>query len=678
MPKLPLALRTKGTPLLLLLGGAVAATAVVRWAAFERPRSSDKPRPTAMAPLVCEGRGAAAREPAALANPGARKAAQQGLGFLTTAAKAWTQQHRCFGCHVQAVTMEALTVGLHHQYDVAQSDLGFMVDALELGVTAGGRVTGAAFQGQAWARYNAWIDDKHTNDLLQYAAELTGMQRDDGAIPDDDARLPITGGTMQTTYQAMQTWRQAFARTADDKWLAPMHKAERYLAQRSTEWKGDGTTYLQDVNFALLGLLAAGVGPGEPAAQALQDQLLARQNADGGWGLEDGGASGATRARNGASASTASTASSGAGQSDALATGQTLYALRLAGHADGEPAIDRGIAWLIQHQGKDGAWHSLASRQGGADKGEAMWAVLGLVAMDVTSVVVEGLRDGQHVAPEMQLAVLARDNQAGGVAKLELYLDDELIAGACADRLSHRWSTASLEDGAHVLDVVATNLRGQKSRRRYEVYAGDTYLADLGTRFDEAKQATEIAVRNLALTPESAGKVELAIYAVKGANNERAERVYATTREGTLGAMTFAWDGKGDDGAARPRGRYIAELAFRDRGGEVIQRVETLFLQDSEAALRATYGEIEGQLSMEAGAAAAGLSANTEVELVDERGNVVQRTRSTEQGNFRFKTVAKGNYKVRMSKKGFGKQELDVQAAPATKPAKADLTLKKK
>lgn len=665
MPKLPLALRTKGTPLLLLIGGAVAATAVVRWVAFERPRPSDKPKP--MAALVCEARGAAARpdDASKLANPGARKAAQQGLGFLTTASKEWTQRHRCFGCHVQAVTMEALSVGLHHQYDVAQSDLGFMVDALELGVTAGGRVTGAAFQGQAWARYDAWIDDKHTNDLLQYAAELIGMQRDDGAIPDDDARLPITGGTMQTTYQAMQTWRQAFARTADDKWLAPMRKAERYLAQRQAEWKDDRSTYLQDVNFALLGLIAAGVGPGEPAAQALQDQLLARQNADGGWSLDGSGASNANRA-------------SGAGQSDALATGQTLYALRLAGHADGEPAIDRGIAWLIQHQGKDGAWRSLSTGQGGAEKGEAMWAVLGLVAMDVTSVAVEGLRDGQHVAPEMLLAVSARDNQAGGVAKLELYLDDERIAGACADRLRHQWSTASLEDGKHVLDVVATNSLGQKSRRRYEVYAGNTYLADLGTRFDEQKQATEIAVRNLALTPESAGKVELAIYAVKGANNERAERVYATARAGALGAMTFGWDGKGDDGKAQPRGRYLAELAFRDRGGKVIQRVETLFLQDSEAALRANYGEIEGQLSMEAGAAAAGTSANTEVELVDEQGNVVQRTRSTEQGNFRFKTVAKGNYKVRMSKKGFGKEELDVQAAPATKPAKADLTLKKR
>jgi Bacterial Ig domain len=652
MPKLPLALRTK-VPV--LLGFAVAATAVVRWGVLDRPSSSDAGgKSHAMQPLVCANERPSARSAPPPGNGDARKAAQQGLGFLTTASKAWTAQHRCFGCHVQAVTMEALSVGMHHQYDVARPDLEIMVGALELGVTAGGRVTGAAFQGQAWARYDAWVDDKHTNDLLKYAQELVGLQHEDGSIPDDDARLPITGGTMQTTYQSMQTWRQAFARTADDKWLAPMRKAERYLAQRAQGWKPDSGVYLQDLNFALLGLLAAGVGPGERPAQALQAQLLARQNDDGGWGLDPK-------------------------ISDALATGQTLYALRLAGHGDGEAPIDRGLAWLVQHQGKDGAWRSLTTGQGGGEKGEAMWAVLGLVAMDVTSVAVNGLTDGQHVEPKMTIAVSARDNQAGGVAKVELYVDDELMAGACADALTHAWKTDSLGDGKHTLDVVATNSRGQRSRRRYDVYAGNTYLTDLGTRFDEAKQATEIGVRNLANTSSAAGAshVELAVFAVKGANNERAEQVFAAKQASTPGAMTFGWDGKGSDGVARARGRYIAELAFRDAGGKVIQRVETLFVQDSEAAQRATYGEIEGQLSMEAGAAAAGTSSNTEVELVDQLGNVVQRVRSTEQGNFRFKTVGKGNYKIRTAKKGYARQEMDVEAAPAKPAAKADMKLKK-
>ena len=602
-------------------------------------------------PLVCPQ--STTTQPKPPANPGARQAAQHGLRFLTAAANAWTSEHKCFGCHVQAVTMEALTVGVHHQYDVGAKDLDAMVAALELGVTAGGHVTGAAFEGQAWARYDAWVDARHTPTLLKYSTQLLGFQQADGAVPDDDARRPITGGTMQTTYQAMQTWRQAFARTADDKWLAPMRKAERYLATRSTDWTTTSDVYLQDANFALLGLLAAGAGPGERSAEKLQRLLLSRQHQDGGWGLD-------------------------ATASDALATGQTLYALRLAGHGDGEAAIDRGIAWLVQHQVKDGGWHTLTSSQGGADKGEAMWAVLGLVAMDVTSLAVNGLTDGQHVTPMMAISISAHDNQAAGVAKVEMFVDDDPIAGACASTLAYAWNTAGLSEGKHTVDIVATNTTGKVSRRRYEVYAGNTYLTELGTRFDEGTQATEIALRNLAPTPATAGTVELAVFATSGANNVRGERVFGTTSAGTPGAMTFAWNGTGADGKPRPRGRYIAELAFHDVSGKVIQRIETLFLQDTEAAQRAAYGEIEGQLSIAPGTAAAGTSANTEIELVDGAGNVVQRVRSTEQGNYRFKNVAKGGYKIRASKAGWDKQELDVETAPAKAPAKANMEMTKK
>src|SRR5688572_3140390 len=79
-----------------------------------------------------------------------REAAHKGLMYLSKASQAWTQQHKCFGCHVQAVTLEALTVGKKHQYDIAPADIEAMVKALKLGVTAGGRVTGVAFEGSAW------------------------------------------------------------------------------------------------------------------------------------------------------------------------------------------------------------------------------------------------------------------------------------------------------------------------------------------------------------------------------------------------------------------------------------------------------------------------------------------------------------------------------------------------
>ena len=83
---------------------------------------------------------------------------------------------RCFGCHVQAVTLEALTVGKKHQYDVAPKDIKAMTDALKLGVTAGGRVTGVAFEGSAWARFDQLISDSETKELLRYAEELKTLK----------------------------------------------------------------------------------------------------------------------------------------------------------------------------------------------------------------------------------------------------------------------------------------------------------------------------------------------------------------------------------------------------------------------------------------------------------------------------------------------------------------------
>jgi squalene-hopene/tetraprenyl-beta-curcumene cyclase len=597
-------------------------------------------------PLACDGVSPATAR-AAPGNPGARKAAQHGLGFLVTSSKAWTEEHHCFGCHVQGVTMEALAVGMHHQYDVGMKDVDAMVRALQMGVTAGGHVTGTAFEGQGWARYDAWVNANHSEELLKYGEELLRLQQPDGAVPDDDARLPVTGGTMHTTYQAMQTWRQAFAHTADDKWLAPMRKAERYLALQSSDWHARSERlYLQNINFALLGLVAAGVGPSEDSSLRIQKMLLARQNQDGGWGLD-------------------------AKASDALATGQTLYALRLAGHGDGEAAIERGTSWLVQHQRQDGSWHTYTSNQGGAEKGETMWAVLGLVSMDVTSIAVDGLIDGQHVAPGMKIAAAARDNQAGGVAKVEMFLDDRPLAGACADKLTHQWSTAGLAAGKHVIDIVATNSRHQTSKRRFEVYAGDVFLTDLGTRYDESKQVTEIALRNIADSPDTAGRVTLNVYATDG-DGRRGKRIYTTEQAGTPGAMTFAWNGNGTDGKAQPRGRYIAELEMRGKDGRVIQNSETVFTQDSEAAQRAQFGEVEGQLNLAGGQA----SANTTVELVNDKGDVVQRVRSTDQGNYRFKSVSKGAYKVRVTKQGFAAKEAAVEAKPAAPAAKANVELK--
>ena len=84
--------------------------------------------------------------------------------------------------------------------------------------------------------------------------------------------------------------------------------------------------------YQILGLAWAG----EPVRklQPLARDLRAEQSADGGWSQLPG-----TR-------------------SDAYATGQAVYALRVgAGMGSLDPAIERGLRFLLATQLEDGTWH---------------------------------------------------------------------------------------------------------------------------------------------------------------------------------------------------------------------------------------------------------------------------------------------------------------------------------
>jgi len=269
---------------------------------------------------------------------------------------------------------------------------------------------------------------------------------------------------------------------------------------------------LHDVNYALMGLMAAGVRPTEASAMKLQKKLLERQNDDGGWGLQPKA-------------------------SDAFATGQTLYALKLAGMNDRDTAVERGMRWLIGHQKKDGSWHTVSSAQGGADKGEAMWAVLGLVSVDVMSIFADGIKDGQHVEGVINFDAEAKDNQAGGIAKIELAIDDVTVATVKAAKLSYVWNTKSLSEGKHLVDITATNSAGKSSKRRFEVYAGNIFMTNFGVRFDEGRQVSEASFRNIAPV---GGNVRLEVFSVDKTGAPE-KKIFSAETKSEAGAMKMLW-----------------------------------------------------------------------------------------------------------------------------------------
>jgi len=576
-----------------------------------------------------------------------RTAAQKGLDFLGQDTARWQRSNACYGCHVQAVTLEGLAVGMHHQYRVPKASLDEVLRGI-LQMPGGARTPGGlthsgyprtakTFGAGAFARYDALVDAKLTDELLRLAKELLAFQDARGMVSGDHQSYPVTTGPMQATFQAAQAWRQAYARTADDVWLAPLRGAEKYLDSTARSWSAKPEAiYLQDLNYAAMGLLIAGASPAEPHLARLVAHLESRQRKDGGWGLADG--------------------------SDAFATGQTIATLKLAGKTEADASVRRGLRWLVEHQKKDGGWG-----HGGAGRAEAMWGVLGLVSVDVVSIAVQGVTDGEHVAPSMKLTVKATDNSGAAVKGIEVLVDDVSATKAAGDALSFEWDTRALATGKHTVDVVAVNQKGLTSRRRFELFAGDFFLTELGTRYLD--EGTQVTLRDI--VPEGLqGEVRLEVRAA-GPGAKR-DVLFTSTQSARHGATAFVFGGKDASGRPFARGRYEATVSFLDEAKRPRQ-VETLvFVHDTREAQQARYAEVQGKLDLARDGSGA---ANALVELVDERGAVVQRVKSNAAGQYRFKNLDDGKYKVRVQKEGFRAEEAEVSAKAGAAPAAASVSL---
>jgi hypothetical protein len=636
-------------------------------AAIQAPEVKVAPAPAPevkAAPFVMEGCGEpSAPSPKVAGNPEARRGAQRGLDFLAAEAVAWQERHQCYGCHVQAVTVEALSVGYRNQYQVKEANLQEVLRGM-LDVTGGAHkpgglghsspsIAGAAkiMGGAAFARYDQLVDGKLQQELLTEARGVLAFQKPDGSVTAEWVNPPVGTGTLQYTAEAIITWKQAYDRSADDQWLAAIQRAEDFLQGQVAGWPEGGPASIQEINYVTMGLVAAGVGSNEDVMQRLGGMLRRRQHQDGGWALQGAPSDGTQGAQ---------------GASEPFATGQTLYALRLLGYTEADQEIARGTQWLLARQAEDGGWS-----HGGFGKAEAMWAVLGLVSVDVLTVSVEGLRDGQRVEGEVALQVEARDNAGGGVVKVEALVDDLLVYGACGPKMAWRWDTRGLSKGKHIVDLRATNARGEVSLRRFEVYAGDVFLTQLGSRF--TAEGTELSLRNIGPQDQRA-QLQVEIFAAvdKGGVEEAGARVRTLRLAGQQGAQRFVWDGKDEAGVAATGERYIARLRWVDEAGVERQQESLNFVHASAEDQERKYAQIQGALELPNEAAA----ANVELELVNGAGVVVQRTRSTAGGNYLFRNLKDDQqYKVRVKKEGFvAAESAPIAPAPAAK-ARADMKL---
>jgi squalene-hopene/tetraprenyl-beta-curcumene cyclase len=119
---------------------------------------------------------------------------------------------------------------------------------------------------------------------------------------------------------------------------AGVDRLRRYLSSHLDEQNLHNRLFALWASTAVDGLLAA------PQRQQVIDQVLAKQQKNGGWSLSslvD------CRRQDGTPQETVP---------DGYATGLALHALQLAGVGRDQPALARGLAWLRANQQSDGRW----------------------------------------------------------------------------------------------------------------------------------------------------------------------------------------------------------------------------------------------------------------------------------------------------------------------------------
>lgn len=164
--------------------------------------------------------------------------------------------------------------------------------------------------------------DEHTDAWIHHLAAIQGR---DGQWYNNLPRPPIQSGDISAT---------ALAVHALQRYPLPGRKAElakRVERARRWLWTVKPQTNEERV-YQLLGL--AWAGESTRKLQPLAQALLAEQRNDGGWAQVPGL------------------------KSDAYATGQALYAVRIgAGLTSSQPNVQRGLRYLVTTQLEDGTWH---------------------------------------------------------------------------------------------------------------------------------------------------------------------------------------------------------------------------------------------------------------------------------------------------------------------------------
>jgi ankyrin repeat protein len=258
-----------------------------------------------------------------------RPAIEKSLSLLQNTGKEWFGQQSCTSCHHSVLPTLALMTARRHgvtinetlarehfrQAYITMTDLDFLSQGSLL-------VIAPAFPYFLWAVQEAGLPQN--NATAAFTRIMASQQRPDGHWRTLDNRPPQSGSLFTVTALGIRAIKSYLPREADAKVQERISRARHWL-----ETQPPVTT--EDETFRLLG--AKWAGESAPLRQKYARQLIAQQRPDGGWSQLS------------------------SLPSDAYATGEILVALIEAGEVPvGDPAVRRGLEYLLKTQLPDGSW----------------------------------------------------------------------------------------------------------------------------------------------------------------------------------------------------------------------------------------------------------------------------------------------------------------------------------
>ena len=263
--------------------------------------------------------------------PSPSAAVARSLPLLVKGAKGHVEERTCFACHNQGIPLLALVTARDRGFVVRKEHVTEQLEHVAafldknranylLGKGQGGQADMAGYA-LLTLEWGGWKADATTHAVVEY---LLQWKKDSDHYSGSGKRPPSEGSPFTATYVALRGLR---------KWGAPAQQeriARRTLTVKQWLLKTPARD-TEDRVFRLWGLHESGV-KGKDLQSAVED-LLKTQRGDGGWSQQGGK------------------------DADAYATGSALVVLHQAGGLRvADKAYQRGVAYLLQTQLKDGSW----------------------------------------------------------------------------------------------------------------------------------------------------------------------------------------------------------------------------------------------------------------------------------------------------------------------------------